>query len=87
MISAMLEGSLTSIKIFMLTLLFSLPLGLPIAFARMSKFPLISAPANLLMLIMRGTPLILQLIFFYFVPYYIFGFSFQRFTAVIIAFR
>jgi polar amino acid transport system permease protein len=86
MIAAMLAGSLTSIKIFVLTLVFSLPLGLPVAFARMSKYPFISVPANIFMLIMRGTPLILQLIFVYFVPYYIFGFSFQRFTAVIIAF-
>ena len=86
MIAAMLAGSLTSIKIFVLTLVFSLPLGLPVAFARMSKYPFISVPANIFMLIMRGTPLILQLIFIYFVPYYIFGFSFQRFTAVIIAF-
>ncbi|MBO5136911.1 MAG: amino acid ABC transporter permease [Spirochaetaceae bacterium] len=82
---AMLQGTGTSVKIFFLTLLFSLPLGLPLAAARMSKSPLLSLPAKFIMLIIRGTPLILQLMFVYFAPYYIFKVSWDRFTAAIIA--
>ena len=85
LILTMLEGSLVSIKIFFLTLLFSLPLGLPLAAARMSKNPLLRVPAKIFLLIVRGTPLILQLIFVYFAPYYIFKISYDRFTAVIVA--
>ncbi len=85
MLLAMCEGSLVSLKIFFLTLLFSLPLGLPFAAARMSKNPVLSVPAKLFMLIIRGTPLILQLIFVYFAPYYLFKISYNRFTAAIIA--
>ena len=62
----MLEGSLVSIKIFFLTLLFSLPLGLPLAAARMSKNPFLRVPAKFFLLIVRGSPLILQIIFVYF---------------------
>jgi polar amino acid transport system permease protein len=82
----MLEGTFTSLKIFFLTLLFSLPLGLIVAKGRMSKFRVVSSIVNGYIMIMRGTPLILQLIFVYFAPYYIFGASTDRFTAVIIAF-
>jgi polar amino acid transport system permease protein len=81
----MLEGSLVSIKIFFLTLLFSLPLGLPLAAARMSKNLFLRVPAKFFLLIVRGTPLILQLIFVYFAPYYLFKVSYDRFTAVIVA--
>ena len=80
-----LEGSVVSIKIFCLTLLFSLPLVLPMAAARMSKNPLLSWPARVFLLVIRGTPLILQLIFVYFAPYYLFKMSYDRFTAAIVA--
>jgi len=86
MLEAMLHGSLISIEIFVLTLLFSLPLALPVALGRMSRSRLISGAVNVYLLIMRGTPLILQLIFVYFAPYYLFKISYDRFTAVIIAF-
>lgn len=86
MLEAMLQGSLVSIQIFLLTLLFSIPLALPVAFGKMSKNKLVSSLVNLYLLIMRGTPLILQLIFVYFAPYYLFKISYDRFTAVIIAF-
>ena len=81
----MLQGTLVSIEVFFLTLLFSLPLGLPIAAARMSRFKPLSLLANVFMLVIRGTPLMLQLIFVYFAPYHIFGVSYDRFTAAIIA--
>ena len=75
-----------NIKIFALTLLFALPLGFIVAKGRMSKLWPVKTLVNIYIQIMRGTPLILQLIFVYFAPYYIFGVSYDRFTAVIIAF-
>ena len=75
-----------NIKIFALTLLFALPLGFIVAKGRMSKLWPIKTLVNIYIQIMRGTPLILQLIFVYFAPYYILGVSYDRFTAVIIAF-
>ena len=86
LLGAMLQGSLVSISVFVLTLLFSLPLALPLAFGRMSLNRFISGPVKLYLLVMRGTPLILQLIFVYFAPYYIFRASWDRYTAVIVAF-
>lgn len=85
LLAVLFEGSLVSIKIFFLTLLFSLPLGLVVAAARMSKSPLLSWPAKVFILVIRGTPLILQLIFVYFAPYYLFKLSYDRFTAAIVA--
>lgn len=82
----MLKGSVMNIKIFALTLLFALPLGFIVAKGRMSKLWPVKTLVNIYIQIMRGTPLILQLIFVYFAPYYVFGVSYDRFTAVIIAF-
>ncbi len=83
------EGMLVSVEIFTLTLLFSLPLGLFVAFGRMAKNPLIRNPIKIYISIMRGTPLMLQLMVVYFGPYYIFGLTTPRgyrFIAVIIGF-
>ena len=82
----MFTGTMVSLSIFFLPLLFSIPLALPVALARRSKSKLLHAPVSFYVLVMRGTPLILQLIFVYFAPYYLFGISYDRFTAVIIAF-
>jgi len=71
MIGYMLEGVGTSLQVFFLTLLFSLPLALPVAFGRMSKNRPLRAFISFYLLIMRGTPLILQLIFIYFAPKYL----------------
>lgn len=82
-------GMLVSVEIFVLTLLFSLPLGLVVAFARMSKNPVVSWITKVYIAIMRGTPLMLQLIVVNFAPYYVFGISTPksyRFVAVIIGF-
>lgn len=86
LLEAMLQGTLVSLEVFFLTLLFALPLALPIALGRMSKNKVVSGVVNVYLLIMRGTPLILQLIFVYFAPYYLFHISYDRFVAVIIAF-
>lgn len=85
MLLIMLQGCVVSLEVFFLTLIFALPLGLPIAVARMSKNPIVSQIANIFMLIIRGTPLMLQLIFVYFAPYHLFKVSYDRFTAAIIA--
>ncbi len=88
-IEQLLGGMITSIEIFLLTLLFSLPLGLLIAGGRMSKFGPLRWLMKLYISIMRGTPLMLQLIVVFFAPYYLFGISLSsdyRFISVIIAF-
>lgn len=91
-ISMLLElskGLLVSILIFIFTLVFALPLGLVIALGRMSKSPLLNIPAKIFISILRGTPLMLQLLVVYFGPYYIFRIPLAqnyRFIAVIIAF-
>ncbi len=85
LLPALLEGAGTSLVVFFLTLLISVPLGLPVAAARMSAKWYLRIPAKVFILIIRGTPLILQLIFVYFAPYYIFHASYDRFTAAIIA--
>lgn len=88
-ISQLLGGMITSIEIFLLTLLFSLPLGLLVSFGRMSRFTPLRWIMKIYISIMRGTPLMLQLIVVFFSPYYIFGISLTpeyRFIAVIIAF-
>ena len=66
-------GMGTSIQIFAVTLIFSLPLGLLVAVGRMSKNPIIRNLVKLYISVMRGTPLMLQLMVVYFGPYYILG--------------
>ncbi len=66
-------GMGTSIEIFTVTLLVSLPLGLLISFGRMSKNPGLRTVVKFYISIMRGTPLMLQLMVVYFGPYYLFG--------------
>ena len=89
MLSQLTGGMVVSIEIFLLTLLFSLPLGLVVAFGRMSKNGIIKGIVKIYIAIMRGTPLMLQLIVVYFAPFYVFGIKISqsyRFVAVIIAF-
>jgi len=74
LIGTMLQGALASLEVFFLTLLFSIPLALPVAFGRMSKNLPLRAFISFYLLIMRGTPLILQLIFIYFAPKYLLQF-------------
>ena len=73
MIIQLAGGMGTSIQIFMVTLVFSLPLGLVVAFGRMSKNKYLQAIVKVYISIMRGTPLMLQLMVVYFGPYYLFG--------------
>lgn len=83
----LLEGFWESLKVFSLTLLFSLPLGLVICFGSMSKFSPLKALSRGLVWIIRGTPLMLQLIIIFYGPGLIFDLpAMPRFTATIVAF-
>ena len=75
-----------SLQIFVLTFIFSIPLGIIVAVMRNSKCKLISYLMRLYILLIRGTPIMLQIIVVYFCPYYMFGVSYDRFVAIIIAF-
>jgi len=89
MVAQLGEGMVVTTEIFILTLLFSLPLGLVVAFGRMSKYVPVRTLTKVYISVMRGTPLMLQLIVVYFSPYYVFGIKISasyRFTAVILAF-
>lgn len=88
-IQQLLGGLGTSLLIFFLTLVFSLPLGLLVSFGRMSRFAPLKWLTRLFISILRGTPLMLQLLVVFFGPYYIFKIqlsSSYRLVAVIIAF-
>lgn len=89
MLKQLALGMVVSGEIFFLTLLFSLPLGLLISFGRMSKNPFVNGISKFYISVMRGTPLMLQLIVVYFAPFYVFGIkigSSYRLIAVIIGF-
>ena len=73
MMKQLIGGMGVSIQIFVVTLVFSLPLGLLISFGRMSKYPVIRNVTKGYISIMRGTPLMLQLMVVYFGPFYLFG--------------
>ncbi len=75
-----------TLKIFILTLMFSIPLGILVAILRNSKCKIISNIIKLYILIIRGTPIMLQIIFVYFSPYYLLGITYDRFVAIIVAF-
>lgn len=72
MISQLAGGMVTSIEIFVLTLVFSIPLGLLVAFGRMSKITPLRMITKAYISIMRGTPLMLQLMVVFWGPYYLF---------------
>ena len=88
-LSQLTAGLFTTVEIFILTLVLSMPLGLLVAFGRMSKNPFLRWIIKIYISIMRGTPLMLQLMMVYFGPYYIFEVSISseyRFYAVLIGF-
>ena len=84
---SLLEGLATTVKLFALTLLFSLPLGLIISFGSMSRFKVLRYPVKLLVWIVRGSPLMIQLLIVYYGPGLLFGWDLlPRFTAALVAF-
>ena len=83
----LLQGFGQSIQVFLLTLLFAIPLGLVICFGAMSKFSLLQWITKTFVWVIRGTPLMLQLIIIFYGPGLIFGLpAMSRFTATIVAF-
>lgn len=86
LLSQMLEASLMSLRIFFSTLLFSLPLGLLVASGRRSKIKLISLPVRFYILLMRGTPLMLQLLFIFYGLKPLTGIQLDRVLAAQVAF-
>ena len=83
----LLLGFWESLKVFGLTLLFSIPLGLVICFGSMSSFKPLKALTRGFVWIIRGSPLMLQLLIFFYGPGLMFGLpSMPRFTATIVAF-
>lgn len=94
-ITQLLSGMTFTLMIFILTLLFSLPLGLLVAKGRMSRNRLLSGATRFYISVMRGTPLMLQLLIVYFGPWYLFKIPLRnlsigqldyRFVATIIGF-
>ncbi|MBR3367218.1 MAG: amino acid ABC transporter permease [Lachnospiraceae bacterium] len=88
MVLKMSEGLGRTCAIFFLTLLFSLPLGMCIALLRMSKNRVIAGVTRFVISVLRGTPLMLQLLAVTYGPYYLFGFNVSRnkLIPVVIAF-
>lgn len=89
MFSQLAEGFWVTVQIFVLTLVFSMPLGLIVSFGRMSKCKVLRLLVKVYISVMRGTPLMLQVLVVYFGPYYAFGWKLgtgYRFPAVILAF-
>ena len=89
MLSLLSEGFVTSLLIFALTLLFSMPLGLAVMFGRRSRLTPLRGFIKAYISIMRGTPLMLQLMVVFYGPKLLLGVTVPgnwRFTAVIVAF-
>ncbi len=70
---SLLDGFGMTVRLFVMTLVFALPLGLLICFGSMNRHKIISVPINLIIWIIRGTPLLLQLLIIYFGPGILFG--------------
>ena len=89
MILELLSGLVVSVEIFAFTLLIALPLGFAVALGRMSRNQVVANLFRLYISVVRGTPLMLQILFVYFSPYFIFGMSlslYPRLLATVIAF-
>ena len=86
LLTEMLQGTLMTLRIFFSTLVFALPLGLLVSLGRMSKIKIINWPVRLFILIMRGTPLMLQLRFVFYGLKPLFGIQLDRVIAAQVAF-
>jgi His/Glu/Gln/Arg/opine family amino acid ABC transporter permease subunit len=88
MLSTMSAGMLRTCGLFALTLLLSLPLGMLVALLRKSRLKNVQLLTRAFISVMRGTPLMLQLLAWYFGPYYLFGWSIRgwRFPALLVGF-
>ncbi|MBR6231013.1 MAG: amino acid ABC transporter permease [Lachnospiraceae bacterium] len=88
MLSTMGVGMLRTCGIFALTLVGSLPLGMIVALLRKSRFGVVRGIIRVYISVIRGTPLMLQLLVWYFGPYYLFGLNIGgwRFPAIVVGF-
>ncbi len=88
MLSTMGAGMLRTCGIFVLTLLGSLPLGMIVALLRKSRFAVVRVIIRAYIAVIRGTPLMLQLLVWYFGPFYLFNLPIRgwRFPALILGF-
>lgn len=89
MTGMLVSGFGTTLQIFLLTLVGSVPLAIPVALARMSRIRLLSWVARAYISVLRGTPLMLQMFAIYFAPYYVFGIQLtpdSKWQACIVAF-
>ena len=86
LLTEMLQGTLMTLRIFFSTLVFSLPLGILVSSGRLSKIKIINWPVRLFILIMRGTPLMLQLLFVFYGLKPLFGIQLDRVIAAQVAF-
>lgn len=89
MLEMMSTGMVKTVAVFLWTLVLSVPLGLVVALIRIKKIPVINTIIKIYISLMRGTPLMLQLLVVFFGPFYLFKISLSdnyRFIAVIIGF-
>ncbi|HRI93180.1 MAG: amino acid ABC transporter permease [Candidatus Accumulibacter sp.] len=84
----LLEGTGVTLQVFIITFVLAVPLGLLLALLRVSRFVVVSALVNGYIWLMRGTPLMLQMLFIYFaLPFVpLIGIRLPDFTAAIVAF-
>lgn len=64
----LLKGATVTVKVFLITLVCSIPMGMIVASLRMSRFWILNIPARIFIVVLRGTPLMLQIMFTYFGP-------------------
>ena len=89
MTGMLVQGFGTTLALFALTLVGSIPLGVPIALARMSRFRPLALLARAFISVLRGTPLMLQMFAIYFAPFYVFGIELtpaSKWQACVVAF-
>lgn len=81
----LIQGLLMTLEVFVLTLVISIPLGILVSLGRISKIKFLKSLTGIYVLIMRGTPLLLQLVFIFFgLP--LIGINIDRFPAALVAF-
>ena len=86
LVQILLQGLQVTGRIFILTLVLSIPLGMLVAKGRMSRLGIVRVPISIYIYVLRSTPLMLQVMFIYFLLPRVLPFNFDRFTAAIVAF-
>ena len=86
LVASMRDGMVSTLTIFAATLVFSIPLGMVLALLRMNRYRVVNMPVALYILVMRGTPLMLQIFAIYFAVPMLIGSNLDRMAATILAF-